>query len=415
VLKVRVFGHAYSPEAYAIRDFLSRSEVPFEWLELAATTAWPEALGVPAPIQAALPLVILPDGTQLFAPSVPELAKSLGWVAAPSRREYDLSIYGAGPAGLSAAVYAASEGLHTVLVERLAVGGQAGTSSLIENYLGFPKGISGADLAERAREQAAKFGVELLLMREGVKSVFHDHHIHTALADGSTLSARANICPTGVAWRRLNLPHEDRLLGAGVFYGAGVSEAPMCARQHVVVVGGGNSAGQAVMFLARYATQVTMVVRSTDLSLGMSAYLVERIKKAPNIDLRFNAEVTGLDGEAMLREIEITDRRDGSCTRLATSWLFICIGGAPHTEWTAGTGIICDNANYLVTGPDLLTAGCPPVGWPLERLPFYLETSVPGSFAAGDVRHNSVKRVAAAVGEGAMAVTFVHRYLEETA
>jgi thioredoxin reductase (NADPH) len=413
--KVRVFGRPHSPEAYALRDFLSRSEVLFEWLELAPPAVWPDVLGLPVPAQAALPLVVLPDGRQLFAPSVLELANSLGWVAAPSRHEHDVSIYGAGPAGLSAAVYAASEGLRTVLVERLAVGGQAGTSSLIENYLGFPKGISGAELAERARAQAAKFGVEILLMREGVKSVFHDRHIYTALADGSTLSARANICATGVEWRRLNLPHEARLLGAGVFYGAGVSEAPMCARQHVVVVGGGNSAGQAVMFLARYAVQVTMVVRGASLSIDMSAYLVERIKKAPNVSLRFNAEVTALGGETILREIEITDRRDGSCSRLATSWLFVCIGGAPNTEWTTGTGIVCDNAKYLVTGPDLLTAGRPPSSWPLERLPFYLETSVPGSFAAGDVRHNSVKRVAAAVGEGAMAVTFVHRYLEESA
>jgi thioredoxin reductase (NADPH) len=310
--KVRLFGQAHSPAAYAIRDFLSRSQVPFEWQELPALSAWPEALGQPLPPHAALPLVVLPNGTQLFAPSVPELANSLGWVVAPSRHEHDVTIYRAGPAGLSAAVYAASEGLRTVLVERLAVGGQAGTSSLIENYLGFPKGISGAQLAERAREQAAKFGVEILLMREGVKSVFHDQHIYTQMADGSTLSARANICATGVEWRRLNLLHEDRLLGAGVFYGAGVSEAPMCLQQHVVVVGGGNSAGQAVMFLARYATQVTMVVRGQDLSLGMSAYLVERIKKAPNITLRFNAEVTALDGEEILREIEITDRRDGS-------------------------------------------------------------------------------------------------------
>lgn len=415
--KVRLYGMSDNRDAYRIRDFLSRSVVEFDWIELTSDQDGHDLAGLSNVDSTRLPVVELPDGTRMFAPSVREIAERLGWVVRPRRREYDLSIYGAGPAGLSAAVYAGSEGLRTVLIERHAVGGQAGTSSLIENYMGFPDGISGANLAERARQQAVRFGVELLMLQEGVKAEFRDNRIHADLAEGGTMIARANICATGVEYRRIGLPDEERFLGAGLYYGGGVSEAPLCHGEHVFVIGGGNSAGQAVMYLANYARSVTMLVRGSNLTDTLSHYLVERIEAAPNVDVRFSAEVTQLDGEegASLRRILIEDRTSGDSEWYDTRRLFVCIGGKPNTEWAKETMIIRDQAGYLVTGPDLLNEGRPPACWPLEREPFFLETSVPGSFAAGDVRWSSIKRVASAVGEGAMAVTFAHRYLEETA
>ena len=411
--KIRLYGLPNSAEAYEIRDFLNRSVVEFDWIELTNDLDCDRELGFSALSDLRLPMVEFPDGTQLFSPSIREIAQRLGWVTQPKFREYDLSIYGAGPAGLSAAVYAASEGLRTVLIERHAVGGQAGTSSMIENYMGFPKGIRGADLAERARQQAVKFGIELLLLREGIKAEFKDNRIYVDLADGSKMIARTNICATGVEYRRLNVPDEDRFLNLGVFYGAGASEAPMCHDQHVFVVGGGNSAGQAALHFSRYAKQVTMLIRGSNLAATLSQYLIHRITSTPNIEVRFNAQVTGLDGDAILRTITIADKQAGTGQRVDTQRLFVCIGGVPNTDWAKDTPIIRDDAGYLITGSELLKAGHPPAGWTCDRDPFFLETSVPGSFAAGDVRHGSVKRVASAVGEGAMAVTFVHQYLEE--
>jgi thioredoxin reductase (NADPH) len=411
--KVRLYGLPNSAEAYEIRDFLNRSVVEFDWIELTTDEDCDRELGFPCLSDLRLPIIQLPDGTQLFAPSIREIAQRLGWVIQPRFREYDLSIYGAGPAGLSAAVYAASEGLRTVLIERHAVGGQAGTSSLIENYMGFPQGISGADLAERARQQAVKFGIELLLLREGIKAEFKHDRIYADLADGSKMIARANICATGVEYRRLNVPDENRFLNLGVFYGAGASEAPMCQDEHIFVVGGGNSAGQAALYFSRYAKQVTMLIRGSNLAATLSQYLIHRITSTPNIEVRFNAQVTELDGDATLRSITIADEQDGTAQRFDTQRLFVCIGGVPNTDWAKETPIIRDQAGYLITGSDLLKAGSPPECWTRDRDPFFLETSVPGSFAAGDVRHGSVKRVASAVGEGAMAVTFVHKYLEE--
>ena len=384
--RVLVYGRPDSPEAYAIRDLLSRSGVVFDWIELAGDDDGRRALGL-----STLDHVQLLDGVQLFAPTVREVAERLGWMTQPRLREYDLSIYGAGPAGLSAAVYGASEGLRTVLIEREVVGGQAGMSSLIENFLGFPEKISGAELAERARKQAMKFGAEVLLLREGIKAEFRQNRIHVDLADGSGMVARANICATGVEYRRLELANENQLLNAGVYYGAGASEASMCRDEHVIVVGGGNSA------------------------VSLSTYLLVRITQTTNVEILYHAQVTELKGETVLSEVEISDMRDGSKRLIPTRRLFVCIGGVPNTEWAKDTAIVRDEAGYLVTGPDLLRQGRTPECWPLARTPFFLETSVPGSFAAGDVRHGSVKRVASAVGDGAMAVTFVHRYLEETA
>lgn len=412
---VRVYGTSDNAAAFHIRDFLTRSVVEFDWIELTGDDDCHRFLGPPELGNARLPVVELPDGTQLFAPGLREIADRLGWVAQPRLREYDLSIYGAGPAGLSAAVYAGSEGLRTVLIERHAVGGQAATSSLIENYMGFPEGIGGADLAERARQQAVRFGVELLMMREGVKAEFRDNRIWVDLADGGTLMARANICATGIEYRRLGLADEAQFLGAGLFYGAGASEAPLCRGQSVVVVGGGNSAGQAVVHLAAHALRVTMVVRGPNLAATLSRYLIDRIAATANVDVRYQTQVAALGGDGgRLRRIALADRKQGGIEWLESGWLFVCIGGNPHTEWARDTAIIRDPGGYLVTGPDLLTQGRAPTVWPLSREPFFLETSVPGSFAAGDVRRSSIKRVAAAVGEGAMAVTFVHRWLEES-
>jgi thioredoxin reductase (NADPH) len=312
-------------------------------------------------------------------------------------------------------VYAASEGLSTVLIERSAVGGQAGTTSMIENYMGFPQGINGADLAERARQQAVKFGVELVMMQEGVKSTFHDDRIWTDLADGGTMVARANVCATGVEWRRLNLANEDKLLGRGLYYGAGASEAPLCGGEDVYVVGGGNSAGQAVMHLATHAKSVTMLVRDKALAASMSQYLSDRILGAANVQVQYDVEITGLDGGQALERVRIGSRTTKEANWATTPRLFVAIGGVPNTDWAADTAIVRDQGGYLVTGPDLLINGKAPASWPLDRAPYYLETAVPGSFAAGDVRHRSIKRVATAAGEGAMAIAFVHRYLEETA
>ncbi|MEM9007190.1 MAG: FAD-dependent oxidoreductase [Cyanobacteria bacterium P01_F01_bin.86] len=410
---VRLYGQPNSAAAYEIRDFLNRTVVEFDWVALTCDADCKRELNLPSLSNIRLPVVELPDGSQLFAPTIREIAQHLGWVAQPKLKEYDLSIYGAGPAGLSAAVYAASEGLRTVLIERHAVGGQAGTSSLIENYMGFPDGISGADLAERARQQAVNFGIELLLLREGVKSEFRDNRIYTDMADGSKMIARANICATGIEYRHLNLPNEDQFLKVGLFYGAGASEAPLCGGEHVFIVGGGNSAGQSAMYLSRYAKKVTMLIRDNTLAATLSQYLVERITQKSNIEVLFQSQVTGLLGDTSLKQIEVTHGRDQSVEIIDTRRLFVCIGGVPNTEWAQDTAIIRDRSGYLVTGPDLLNEGRLPECWPLERDPFFLETSVPGSFAAGDVRHGSIKRVASSVGEGAMAVTFVHKYLEE--
>lgn len=411
--KVRLYGRAHSPQAYELRDYFGRSVIDFDWVELSCDADCHQHLGLPLLDNVRLPVVELTDGTRLFAPSVRDVAHRLGWVVQPQLNEYDVSIYGAGPAGLSAAVYAASEGLKTVLVERDAVGGQAGNSSMIENYLGYPEGVSGADLAERARRQAEKFGVEILLMREGVKSEFKNNRIFTDMADGSQMTARANICATGVEWRRLNLPDEVRFLNAGFFYGAGATEAPMCRGEHVVVVGGANSAGQAVMQFSSYAEKVTMLVRGADLSRGISDYLVARLTQTPNVEIVFDSRISALEGDQILQRIEVENTRASTRSTIETRRVFVCIGGAPNTEWAKDTPILRDASGYLITGPDLLKEGRAPECWPLQREPFFLETSVPGSFAAGDVRHNSTKRVASAVGEGAMSITFVHKYLQE--
>lgn len=405
---LQIVGRRGSSESYAIRDFLHRCGVRFEWKELG--NGEDEHLAGVQKDQ--LPLCIFPDNSRLEHATLQQISEKLGLFRNPSQSEYDLAIYGAGPAGLSAAVYGASEGLKTVVVERFAVGGQAGTSPKIENYLGFPRGISGAELAERALEQADRFGAEILLLREGVRAEFSTGKGVGYLSDGTKVIARASICATGIDYRRLNLANEERFHGAGLYYGAGASEASLCAgTDDVFVVGGGNSAAQAAIHFSRYAGKVTMVVRDNSLKKSVSQYLIDRIRFSPKIEVLLRTEVIALHGDDSLTAITLRNDETGKQWTAQTHWLFLCLGGLPRTKWAEELGIARDEAGYLVTGPDLMRNGHPPKNWPLDRDPYFLETNMPGVFAAGDVRHGSVKRCASAVGEGAMAVALVHRYV----
>jgi thioredoxin reductase (NADPH) len=411
VAPLRLYGKRGCPSAYAIRDFLQRSDIPFEWIELRDNEHARNHLGVENVDDARLPICIFDDGTHMERPTVRQITEKLGWFRDPSRAEYDLAIYGAGPAGLSASVYGASEGLKTVLVERFAVGGQAGTSPKIENYLGFPEGISGADLAERAREQAHRFGTEILIHRAGVRGEFRTCKGVVDLDDGTKIISRVSVCATGVEYRRLGLPNEEKLFGAGVYYGAGASEAQLCGNEHVVIVGAGNSSSQASLYLAHYARKVSIVMQGERLNDNVSEYLVDRVTHTPNIEIVPKSMVVALHGDDMLQAVTLRNCETGEERMIETSFLFLCLGGVPNTQWAKEVGIVRDEEGYLVTGPDLRKFGTPGETWKLNREPYYLETSMPGVFAAGDVRHGSIKRVASAVGEGAMAIAFVHRYL----
>ena len=411
MVKLKLYGMVDSPHVYPIRDFLIRGVVDFEWVEVSPQSNFTEERMSYIHYTPELPGILFPDGEFLVNPTIEDVAKRLGWIHKPALDEYDLAIYGAGPAGLSAAVYAASEGLKTVMVEREAMGGQAGTSSLIENYMGFPQGISGAELAERARQQALKFGVEILLLQEGIKGCFKTGRFIGHLANGHNLVARTNLCTTGVEYEKLNLPGETEFFHKGVYYGAGATEACFCQGKDVFIVGGGNSAGQAASYFSGFARKVYMVVRKSNLRDTLSDYLVKRITNIDNVDILYDSQVTQLEGDDILRRIKILNNKEQTETWYDTTKLFICIGGKPNTRWAAEMPIIRDESGYLITGSDLLSHHEFKDCWKLERLPYHLETSVPGSFAAGDVRYSSVKRVASAVGEGAMAVTLIHKYL----
>lgn len=407
--KAIVFGQFISPEAYETRDYLGRLVVDYEWVEINNDEESIKKFGKPLN-EVQYPVVVCSKGDILYRPTKRQLAEHMGWTFTPQQDEYDLIILGGGPAGLSAAVYAASEGLSTLVIEKNAVGGQAGSSTMIENYLGFPQGISGAVLAELARQQSLKFGAELILMQEGIRGFYKDGMIAIHTKEGVEICARSVICATGVNYRKLDLPDEDKFLNKGVYYGAGLSEGPFCANEHVFVVGGGNSAGQAVMNLSRYARQVTMVVRSGNLCDSLSKYLIDRIQNTDNINVMYESNVTALFGNDYLESIEITS--NGKKAEYKTGRLFICIGGKPNVEYTTENDFMCDGGGYVLTGQDILTEG-KPGGWKENRDPYHLETSLKGVFAIGDLRHNSVKRVASAVGEGAMVISFVHRYLKE--
>jgi thioredoxin reductase (NADPH) len=402
---------ATSSAAYRIRDFLSRNSYQYEWVDVRDVDRVRAVLGTEELDADSLPICILPDGTNLSPATLEEVAAGLGMVSGPARPEYDLTIVGAGPAGLAAAVYAASEGLRTAVVEALAPGGQAGTTSMIENYLGFPNGISGSELATRAVAQARRFGAELLLARPLVGISREEARYRAQLSDGTEVLGRTLLLASGVEWRRLEVPGIDELLGAGVYYGAGPSEALGCTQSQVVVVGGGNSAGQAVVRFARYASQVTLLVRGADLAASMSKYLIDAIMAIPNVEVRTGTQVTGVKADGHLQEVLLANS-DGSTAPLRADALFICIGGEPRTDAAKGAGLAIDDAGYVLTGGDL-TSLARLDGWGLARQPLPLETNLPGLFAAGDVRRGSTKRCAAAVGEGSMSVALVHQRLAE--
>jgi thioredoxin reductase (NADPH) len=407
---IRVVGHRWSEPSYQIRDFLARNLVPYRWLAaddpegrrlLEAAGVGPESI----------PLVVTADGRAMSQPTNLEVAEAAGLSTAPGRDFYDLIIVGGGPAGLGAAVYGASEGLKTLLVERSAVGGQAGQSSRIENYLGFPDGISGAQLTDRARRQAGKFEAEVLNTRE-VNGLRMDGSARTlTFTDGGEVSAHAVVLATGVAYRPLVAAGVAELTGSGVYYGSASTEGPACAGSDVYIVGGANSAGQAALFFSRYARTVTLLVRGDSLESSMSYYLIQQLNKIDNVSVRTRTQVVSAEGDGHLQAITLCDSKNGNEATVECGYLFVFIGAEPRTDWL-GDVVSRDEKGFVHTGPDLLTNGTRPAGWDRDRDPFYLECSVPGIFAAGDVRANSVKRVASAVGEGAMAVTLVHRYLE---
>jgi thioredoxin reductase (NADPH) len=411
--RVTVVGRRLGPEDHRLRDFLTRAAQPFDWVE-ARTPSAEKLLADHGVSGAATPVLIEADGTVHAEATVERVAEAWHLNSPPGRAEYDLAIVGAGPAGLAAAVYAASDGLSTIVLEHDVPGGQASHTSLIENFFGFPDGIGGAELARLAGRQAERFGAELLLMRgaTGSRRAGGDR-FEVDVAGGHRVQASAVIAAPGMVWRRLEVPGIEELLDRGVYYGAGRSEALQCGGDPVVVVGAGNSAGQAVMHLASFGARVTMVVRGDDLGKSMSAYLVNRIVANPAIDVRLRTRVEAVHAEAgHLAAVTIVDA-EGRRERLPAAALFLCIGGLPRTGWTAENGVRTDQAGFILTGPDLLDRGQRPEGWPLDRDPLALETSVPGVFAAGDVRHGSTKRVAGAVGDGAMAVALVHRRLDE--
>ncbi|HXA78168.1 MAG TPA: FAD-dependent oxidoreductase [Candidatus Acidoferrales bacterium] len=412
---IRVLGTRWSPRSYELRDFLARNRVPYQWIDVelsANDSETKQLLDALGPEAASLPVVLFPDGTKLLESVPAEVAQRVGLRTRAQTNFYDLAILGGGPAGLAAAVYGASEGLHTVMIEREAPGGQAGMSSRIENYLGFPMGLSGGDLARRAVVQAQRFGVEILSPQEAVGVRTEGSYRFIKLADGNEISCHALMIATGVQWRRLEAPGIDRLQGAGVYYGGGATEALSCKGEIVYVVGGANSAGQAAMNFAKYADRVVIAVRGSTLSSTMSQYLIDQITETPNIQLWANASLVEAHGEIHLEEISFLCSDTNKIERVPATSMFIFIGALPQTDWL-GSLVERDERGFILTGPDLIREGQHPKGWALERDPFLLETNVPGIFAVGDVRHGSVKRVASGVGEGSVAVQFIHQYLSK--
>jgi len=409
---IRVIGNRWSPCSHEIKDFLARNQVPYQWLDIELSEEAQNLVKYANCDKLSLPVVLFPDGYNLLKPTPIEIAAKIGLQTQAEKPFYDLIIVGGGPAGLAAAVYGASEGLHTVMIERQAPGGQAGTSSRIENYLGFPVGLSGGDLARRAVTQARRFGVEIITPQE-VKGIrVEDPYRFVTLADGSEISCHALILALGVSWRRLNVPGMERLTGAGVYYGAAQTEALACQGEEVYIVGGANSAGQGAMYFSRYARHVTMLVRGESLASSMSQYLIDQIAETPNITVQVHSSVVEVKGDTSLEAIVIANTITGETQIVPANSLFIFIGAIPHTDWLDGV-VERDERGFILTGPDLKHDGRRPKGWTLERDPFLLETNVPGIFAVGDVRHGSIKRVASSVGEGSIGVQFVHQYLSK--
>ena len=408
---IRVAGTLWSPQSHNIKDFLSRNRIPYQWLDIETDEETRVLVDSVSNEDHKLPVLFFPDGTTLIQPDNRTLADKVGLQTQATQPDYDLIIIGAGPAGLGAAVYGASEGLSTALIEREATGGQAGTSSRIENYLGFPKGISGGDLARRATDQAKRLGAEILTAVEVVNVRVEDSYKIVSLSDGTELSCKALIIASGVSVRQLDLPGVERLTGAGVYYGAALTEAAHYRGQHVFVVGGANSAGQAAMFFSRYAKQVTMLVRGTSLTKSMSQYLIDQIDGTENIDVKTNTVVLDAYGDEKLESIKFQNKVTGEEEVVPAAALFIFIGAKSHSEMVAEV-VERNSAGFIRSGRSLMRGGKRPKGWNLKRDPLPLETNVPGIFVAGDVRDDAVRRVASAVGEGANAVSQVHQYLK---
>jgi thioredoxin reductase (NADPH) len=407
---IRVAGTSWSASSHTIKDFLARSQIPYQFLDIERDAEARALVDQANETTYRLPVVFFPEGDVLIEPSLTEVAEKAGLRTQATKPFYDLIVVGAGPAGLAAAVYGASEGVNTLLIDKETPGGQAGTSARIENYLGFPKGLSGADLARRATAQAARFGAEILSAQEVVEIGLRDPYRVVTLADGSELACKALIIATGVSVREPDVPGIQAVTGAGVYYGAARTEATNCRGEHVFVVGGANSAGQGAVFLSRYADQVTMLVRGS-LATSMSRYLIEQIERRDNIDVRLGEEVVEVHGSERLEAITIRHRETGETRRELTPALFVFIGASPHTEML-GDLVQLSSAGFVLTGPDLFIDGKRPTGWKLTRDPYLMETSVPGVFAAGDVRHGVMRRVASAVGQGSTAINFVHEYLK---
>jgi thioredoxin reductase (NADPH) len=404
---VRVIGHRFSKDSHDLRDFLARNRVPARWLDVERDGEARELLAVAGVDADRLPVALLEDGAVLERPTVLELAERLGVAGQPAADHYDLVIVGGGPAGLAAAVYGASEGLRTVMVEREAPGGQAGQSSRIENYLGFPAGLSGSDLARRATDQARRLGAELLSVQDAVGLQVEGAGRVVTLSGGAQLSANTVLVASGVSYRQMDAPGFSELTGAGIYYGAAMVEARSCRDQHVFVIGGANSAGQAAVYFAKFAGRVTMLVRADSLAKSMSHYLIEQLAELPNVEIRTGAEAVGAEGEdGGLRRLRVRAADGGETTEDADA-CFVFIGALPRTDWLDGV-VARDARGFILAGPDAHEAG-----WPLKRDPYLLETTVPGVFVAGDVRARSIKRVASAVGEGSMAVSLIHQYLLE--
>ena len=411
---IRVIGDRWSPCSHNVKDFLARNQIPYQWLDVEQETEAQKLIDYATNNgeKPKLPLIILGDGAQLQQPTNLQLAEKIGLQTQAERPFYDLVIVGGGPAGLAAAVYGASEGLSTVMIERQAPGGQAGSSSRIENYLGFPVGLSGGDLARRGVTQAKRFGVEILTPQEAVGVRIENSYRIITLADGSEITCHALLLATGVSWRRLDIPGCKELTGKGIYYGAAKTEAIACKNEHIYLVGGANSAGQAAMYFSQYANKVTMLVRGESLTKSMSQYLIDQIAATPNIEVMVHTEVAAAKGENNLEAITLLHNDTGATETVDATSLFIFIGAQPETDWLEAI-VKRDQRGYILTGADLKQNGKRCSGWHLERDPFLLETNVPGIFVAGDVRHQSVKRVASGVGEGSIAIMFIHRYLAE--
>ncbi|GCE31211.1 fused response regulator/thioredoxin-disulfide reductase [Dictyobacter alpinus] len=414
LIQLRLVGHRWSPQMHEIGDFLARNRIPYQWLYIENSSEANQVLAQLNLSQKNLPVVVCPDGSYLIRPSLVQLAEKIHLKTHAEQPFYDLIIIGSGPAGLAAGVYGASEGLHTLLIEQEASGGQAGTSSRIENYLGFPTGLSGNDLACRAVIQAKRFGAEIITPQKATKVRLDGQYRCVELSDGTELRCHVLVLACGVSYRRLDVSGIEHLTGKGVYYGGSITEAMACIDENVYIVGGANSAGQAAIYFAKYARHVTMLVRADSLAKDMSRYLIDQIASTNNIEVKTSTRVIAVQGKQHLESITIINDITQEGQTLPATALFIYIGAEPHTSWLKSV-VQMDEKGFIVTGSDLVHEGQVPKGWLLNREPFHLETSVPGTFAVGDVRHGSVKRIAASVGEGSMAVMFVHRYLENSA